>query len=36
MFSRKSRSSPENEAVGRKIKTSAEFSDLWLKIQEFS
>jgi hypothetical protein len=36
MFSRKSRSLPENEAVGRKIKTSAEFLDFSLKIQKFS
>jgi hypothetical protein len=36
MFSRKSRSSAENEIVSRKIKTSAEFLDFWLKIQKFS
>jgi hypothetical protein len=36
MLRRKSRSSAENEVVSRKIKTSAEFSDLWLKIQKFS
>jgi hypothetical protein len=36
MFSRKSRSSAENEIVSRKIKTSAEVLDLWLNIQKFS
>jgi hypothetical protein len=36
MFSRKSRSSAENEIVSRKIKTSAEVLDFWLKIQKFS
>src|SRR5436853_717225 len=36
MLSRKFRSSAENEVVGRKIKTSAEFSDVSLKIQKFS
>jgi hypothetical protein len=34
MLSRKSRSSAENEVVSRKIKTSAEVLDLWLKIQK--
>jgi len=36
MFSRKSRSSAENEIVSLKIKTSAEVLDFWLKIQKFS
>jgi hypothetical protein len=36
MLSRKSRSSAENELVSQKIKTSAEFSNLSLKIQKFS
>ena len=36
MLRRKSRSSAENEIVSRKIKTSAEFSALSLKIQKFS
>src|SRR5215469_14502638 len=36
MLSRKSRSSAENEVVGRKTKTSAAFSDLRLKIEKFS
>ena len=36
MFSGKSRSPAENKVVARKIKTSAEFSDLSLKFQKFS
>jgi hypothetical protein len=36
MFGRKSRSPAENGVVSRKIKTSAEFWDFWLKIQKFS
>jgi hypothetical protein len=36
MFSQESGTSAENEAVGRKIKTSAECLELPLNIQKFS
>jgi hypothetical protein len=36
MLSRKSRTSVENEVVGRKIKTAAGLSDLSLQIEKFS